>query len=118
MLCRFVSDPSFVLYPFGYGLSYSSFAYSDLALLKNEENGCVNVGTEPAFCFRVTVTNSGSAAGEHSVPLFLSHELARVSVQERVPVLLSDSLMKCLPASRGCWLQSDHCCSCHMSWHG
>jgi beta-glucosidase len=76
---RFVSDGSYVLYPFSYGLSYSSFEYSKLQLLKNEEDGCVNVGTEPAYCFRVTVTNSGSVAGEHSVPLFLSHEVAGVS---------------------------------------
>ncbi|KAF6262012.1 glycoside hydrolase superfamily [Scenedesmus sp. NREL 46B-D3] len=74
---RFVSDASYVLYPFGYGLSYSSFEYSQLRLLKNEEDGCVSVGAEPAFCLRVTVSNSGGAAGEHSVPLFLSHETAR-----------------------------------------
>jgi hypothetical protein len=104
-LIRFVLDGSLVLYPFAYGLSYSSFTYSQLQLLKNEEDGCVNVGAEPAFCFRVTVTNSGNMAGEHSVPLFLSHEVARVSTwEEDVSSGLSVAVKNV--AASCCWLET------------
>ncbi|MCP1639476.1 beta-glucosidase [Streptococcus gallinaceus] len=46
-----------VHYPFGYGLSYTDFAYSDLTV---EENG-----------LRLTVTNTGSVAGSEIVQLYI-----------------------------------------------
>jgi beta-glucosidase len=53
------------LFPFGYGLSYTTFSYSDL-----------KVPAEPAdpakpFTAQVTVTNSGKAAGDEVVQLYL-----------------------------------------------
>ena len=53
------------LYPFGYGLSYTSFSYSDLTL----PNATVNAGDPvPA---EVTVTNTGKVAGDEVVQLYL-----------------------------------------------
>jgi len=55
------------LYPFGYGLSYSTFAYSDLEVpLKITTGEEVNV--------KVTVTNSGKLAGDEVVQLYLTDE--------------------------------------------
>ena len=54
------------LFPFGYGLSYTSFAYSGLKL----PNAPVKAG-EPVEA-EVTVTNSGKVAGDEVVQLYLS----------------------------------------------
>ncbi len=57
------------LYPFGYGLSYTTFAYSDLKLpadIKAGENISVSV----------TVTNTGKKDGDEVVQLYLTDEKA------------------------------------------
>ena len=54
------------LYPFGYGLSYTTFSYSDLAAPKDP----VHAG-DPAV-FEVTVTNTGKVAGDEVAQLYLS----------------------------------------------
>ena len=53
-----------VIYPFGYGLSYTSFAYSDL---KADETGVT-----------LTVTNTGSCAGAEVVQLYVAKPDAKV----------------------------------------
>ncbi len=53
------------LWPFGYGLSYTSFSYSDLAL----PNAPLNAG-DPLDA-SVTVTNTGKIAGDEVVQLYL-----------------------------------------------
>ncbi len=57
------------LYPFGYGLSYTTFKYSDLKVPKKIKTG------EPVKVI-VTVTNSGKRAGEEVVQLYLKDEKA------------------------------------------
>ncbi len=54
------------LYPFGYGLSYTSFNYSGLSL----PTSAVKAG-EPVVA-EATVTNTGKVAGEEVVQLYLS----------------------------------------------
>ncbi len=54
------------LYPFGYGLSYTSFAYSDLKL----PTASVEAG-EPVAA-SVTVTNTGKVAGDEVAQLYLT----------------------------------------------
>jgi beta-glucosidase len=54
------------LYPFGYGLSYTTFSYSDLSLPRAE----VKAG-EPVMA-EATVTNTGKVAGDEVVQLYLS----------------------------------------------
>ncbi|MFP5226754.1 MAG: glycoside hydrolase family 3 C-terminal domain-containing protein [Acidobacteriota bacterium] len=53
------------LYPFGYGLSYTTFSYSDLSLPSEE----VNAG-DPVHA-SVTVTNTGKVAGDEVVQVYL-----------------------------------------------
>ena len=54
------------LYPFGFGLSYTRFAYSDLQL----EHERVGIGGKLAF--GVTLTNSGNMDGEEVVQVYVS----------------------------------------------
>jgi beta-glucosidase len=53
------------LYPFGYGLSYTKFSYSDLSL----PNATVDAGQ--LVDADVTVTNTGNVAGDEVVQLYL-----------------------------------------------
>jgi beta-glucosidase len=57
------------LYPFGFGLSYTTFKYSDLKLAKKAKVG------EKVFV-SVKVTNTGKRAGEEVVQLYLKDEEA------------------------------------------
>ena len=55
-------------YPFGYGLSYTDFGYSDLKLLPGKAAG---VHTEVS----VKVTNTGKCAGEEVVQLYVQDKV-------------------------------------------
>ena len=57
------------LYPFGYGLSYTTFEYSDLSLVGNE--------------IKFTVTNTGNCKGDEVVQLYLRDHDASVVQPER-----------------------------------
>ena len=59
-------------YPFGYGLSYTDFGYSDLKLLPGKAAG---VHTEVS----VKVTNTGKCAGEEVVQLYVQDKVASVT---------------------------------------
>lgn len=51
-------------YPFGYGLSYTTFDFSDLKVEKSGE------GTKAEYTVSVTVTNTGSVAGKKAVQVY------------------------------------------------
>lgn len=53
------------LYPFGYGLSYTTFSYSDITLDKNV------LDTAGSLTATVTVTNTGNYDGEEVVQLYI-----------------------------------------------
>jgi beta-glucosidase len=57
------------LYDFGYGLSYTSFSYSNLQLPETVQNG-------EAVDVVVELTNSGKMAGEEVIQLYISDEKA------------------------------------------
>jgi len=65
------------LYPFGYGLSYTSFSYSNLTL----SGGEIQSG-EP-LAVSVDVENSGDLAGDEVVQLYLEDLEASVAVPNR-----------------------------------
>ena len=56
------NDP---LYPFGYGLSYTTFSYSDIKFSNNQPKGNQTVTAS------VTVTNTGSVKGKEVVQLYI-----------------------------------------------
>ena len=60
------------LYPFGYGLSYTTFKYSNLRTSSSElaKDGTVIVS--------VDVTNTGSRAGDAVVQLYVKHQNSKV----------------------------------------
>ena len=62
------------LYPFGYGISYTTFAYSGLELEKTE----LSAG-EP-LKLRVTVKNTGTRSGDEVVQCYIRDEEASVPV--------------------------------------
>jgi beta-glucosidase len=64
------NDP---LYPFGYGLSYTIFGYSDVKLSKTKLKG------NETLTATVTVTNTGKYAGEEVVQLYISDPDASIS---------------------------------------
>ncbi len=62
------------LYPFGYGLSYTTFEYSGLTITPDRDGG---------YDIAFDVTNTGSRAGEEVVQLYLRDRLATVVQPER-----------------------------------
>ena len=64
------NDP---LYPFGYGLSYTTFKYGDVRLSSNEmtKNGAVEA--------KVTITNTGSRDADEVVQLYIRDLQASIS---------------------------------------
>ncbi|MBE6532896.1 MAG: hypothetical protein E7676_05265 [Ruminococcaceae bacterium] len=56
-----------VAFPFGYGLSYTTFEYSDMTI----EAGTNSYG-ENCYNISVTVTNTGSMAGKEAVQIYMS----------------------------------------------
>lgn len=62
---KYIDSPNDPLYPFGYGLSYTTFGYSEVTLDKKE----INHGETLAAS--VTVTNAGDVAGEEVVQLYI-----------------------------------------------
>ncbi|MDB5009133.1 MAG: bglX 3 [Mucilaginibacter sp.] len=64
------NDP---LYPFGYGLSYTTFNYSDVKLDKTTLKG------NETLKATVTVTNTGKYSGEEVVQMYISDPVASIS---------------------------------------
>lgn len=62
---KYQDVPITPLYPFGYGLSYTTFEYENLRVEKNE------LSQEEILKCHVTVKNTGSMAGEETVQLYI-----------------------------------------------
>ena len=61
------------MYPFGFGLSYTTFSYGDVKLSKTALTGA------ETLLASVRVTNTGARAGEETVQLYLSQPVASVT---------------------------------------
>jgi beta-glucosidase len=59
------------LFPFGYGLSYTSFSYGDIQL-----RDTLVTGDKGKLIVKITVTNTGDYAGEETVQLYLNDPVA------------------------------------------
>ena len=69
----FEGDP---LYPFGYGLSYTTFRYSNLVIPKESE-------TSKPLPVSVDVMNTGNREGDEVVQVYMSHKKAPMAVPLR-----------------------------------
>lgn len=70
---KYLDIPNEPLYPFGYGLSYTTFEYGDIKLNKTELKG------EDVLKASITIKNKGKYDGEEIVQLYLNDPVASVS---------------------------------------
>ena len=70
---KYLDSPNDPLYPFGYGLSYTSFDYSNIRLSKTRLKG------NETLTASVTLTNTGKLAGEEVVQLYIQDPAASIS---------------------------------------
>ncbi|XP_056413136.1 uncharacterized protein LOC130356112 isoform X2 [Hyla sarda] len=95
------------LYPFGYGLSYTTFEYSDLVVTPNTLHLCESLDLS------VQVKNSGSRTGDEVIQVYMSWTNASVPVPRwqlvgvnRVTIPLNGSVkvsFSVLPRQRAVW---------------
>ena len=62
---RYWDSPTTPLYPFGFGLSYTTFAFSNLQLYESQ------IGVGASVAVSVEVTNTGKVAGDEVVQLYI-----------------------------------------------
>ena len=65
------------LYPFGYGLTYTTFAYRDMVLSRSV------IGPQDSVTVSVTVTNTGKCAGDAVPQLYVRDMFSSVVKPER-----------------------------------
>jgi beta-glucosidase len=70
---NYLDVPNDPLYPFGYGLSYTHFSYSNIRLDKTSLSGNETLKAS------ITVTNTGKMAGEEVVQLYITDPVASVT---------------------------------------
>lgn len=64
-ISKYLDGPNEPLYPFGYGLSYTTFEYLEMQLDRHQMTG------EEAIHASVKVTNTGTVPGEETVQLYI-----------------------------------------------
>ncbi|HNW51900.1 MAG TPA: beta-glucosidase BglX [Prolixibacteraceae bacterium] len=70
---KYLDIPNDPLFPFGYGLSYSTFSYSPVELSNPEPSGNEKITAS------VTIKNTGKYAGEEVAELYISDPVATIS---------------------------------------
>jgi beta-glucosidase len=70
---KYLDSPNDPMYPFGYGLSYTTFEYSDISLSKSQLNG------NEKLTVSVSLSNTGKYVGEEVVQLYIQDPVATVS---------------------------------------
>jgi beta-glucosidase len=71
---NYLDVPNTPLYPFGFGLSYTSFTYGDIAINKTQAKG-----NNDSVTATITVANTGNYAGEETVQLYITDPVASVT---------------------------------------
>src|SRR5206468_8810066 len=71
----YTDGPAAPLFPFGHGLTYTSFVYTDLHVSAGSTNAATTV--------EITVTNRGRRAGDDVVQLYVTDDVASVARPER-----------------------------------
>jgi beta-glucosidase len=69
----YISGKNKPLYPFGYGLSYTTFDYSDLKLESSK------IKPDGSTTASITVTNTGKVKGDEIVQLYIRDEISSVT---------------------------------------
>ena len=64
-ISKYLDGPNEPLYPFGYGLSYTNFTYSEMEIDKSQLTKTEKINVS------VTITNTGSMPGEEVVQLYI-----------------------------------------------
>ncbi|KAH7040285.1 glycoside hydrolase superfamily [Microdochium trichocladiopsis] len=81
---NYVLDSPLPLYEFGYGLSYSTFAYSNLRLSRATISAASSSSSaEPPLIVSVDVTNNSTRTGKEVVQLYVKDLVASVVVPNR-----------------------------------
>jgi beta-glucosidase len=75
---KYLDIPWTPLYPFGYGLSYTTFAYSNLRL------SAPRIAAGDSLTVSIDVRNSGDRAGDEVVQLYVRDEVASVAEPVRL----------------------------------
>lgn len=70
---RYLDVPNSPLFPFGFGLSYTTFSYGEVSLSKLSLKG------DETLVATVRVTNTGQRAGEETVQLYITDPVASVT---------------------------------------
>ena len=65
-----------VAFPFGFGLSYTEFEYSDVTLAYN--------AATTTYTMKVTVTNTGDVAGKETVQVYVSSPYTQYDIENNV----------------------------------
>lgn len=65
-----------VAFPFGYGLSYTEFEYSDMSMSYD--------AASTTYTIKVTVTNTGDVAGKETVQIYVSSPYTQYDIDNKV----------------------------------
>ena len=65
-----------VAFPFGYGLSYTTFEYSDMSMVYDKD--------AQTYTFKVTVTNTGKVPGKETVQIYAQSPYTQYDIDNKV----------------------------------
>jgi beta-glucosidase len=68
---RYIDEKNSPLYPFGYGLSYTKFAYSDVQLSHSTISAAALNRNQASLTISATITNTGSRPGTETAQLYI-----------------------------------------------
>jgi len=72
----YVSEKAAPLYPFGHGLSYTTFEYSDLAIKRKPPAAMIQAAGGETVEVSLKITNTGGVPGDEVVQLYICDEVA------------------------------------------